>query len=111
MSVVYAKESAVIFREGTPVNIAKGAAWDSGSDVVKAAPGLFDSEPTDVQGRPRIERATRAPGERSNARDTQTPADKKAAAAAKRKATMEAKKAAAAKAKADAKEPGSDGAE
>lgn len=94
MGIVYARETAAVSYDGGALVIARGAAYDDGHAIVRAHPGLFESEPSRVAGRPTVERATRAPGERSNAK-APTSAEKKAAAAAKRKATMEAKKKAA----------------
>ena len=93
-NVVYAKHTAAVQFEGGARVIARGDAWDDDHQVVKDHPDLFESEPARVAGR-KVERATRAPGERSNA--------KAPTAAEKRKATLAAKKAAA------EKESGSDG--
>lgn len=64
MSTVYAKQSAVIFQDSHPVNVSRGQAWDSDSDLVKKHPNLFEAEPSRVEGRRGVERATRAPGEK-----------------------------------------------
>lgn len=63
MATVYVKETCVTQTDdGTLVTLKRGEAWDSDASVVKAHRGLFEAEPQVVQGR--IERATRAPGEK-----------------------------------------------
>lgn len=65
MAIVYAKESvAVQHGDGVPIVISRGAAYDDTHDIVKAHPELFEEEPSRVAGRPQVERATRAPGEK-----------------------------------------------
>lgn len=96
MGIVYAKESTAVEHNGGALVIPRGTAYDDDHDIVKAHPEIFEGEPSRVAGRPTVERATRAPGERRGTRaPSQTAAEKKAAAAAKRKAAAEAKKAAA----------------
>lgn len=114
MGIVYAKESAAVQHgDGAPIVIPRGTAYDDTHHIVKAHPELFEVEPSRVAGRPAVERATRAPGER---RTTRAPRGQ--SAAAKRKAAAAAKKEAAEKEKAgeaakvdEAKASESDGAE
>ena len=62
MAIVYVKETCGVGHDGGVVTLRRGAAWDSDAAIVKAHPHLFEDEPAKVHGR--IERATRAPGER-----------------------------------------------
>ena len=64
MAVVYVKQTCAVGHGGDVLSLSRGQAWDSGADVVKANPGLFEAEPEKVEGRRRVERATAAPGEK-----------------------------------------------
>lgn len=64
MGIVHVKESVAIEVNGGVSVLPRGQAWDSESDVVKANPSLFEAEESRVAGRPRVERATNAPGEK-----------------------------------------------
>lgn len=73
MSIVVALTDSVV-ANGTrqPTVVRKGEAWDASDPIVKANPSLFSSD----AGRARatvaraevVEKSTRAPGEKSNAR-------------------------------------------
>lgn len=75
-SIVVAVESSTVsVGGGRPVAVRKGEAWAADSDVVKAAPGLFSTDPARARGRvtapagpASVEQSTRRPGERSSAR-------------------------------------------
>jgi hypothetical protein len=66
---VYAQQHAIVGHpSGDPVAVNKGDAYDDSHPLVRIKPALFGPEPPEeaVAGgrqRPRIERATRAPGE------------------------------------------------
>jgi hypothetical protein len=62
VAIVYVKETVGLDLEGGTVTLRRGDAWDAGAQIVKAHPHLFEDEPANVLGR--VERATRAPGER-----------------------------------------------
>lgn len=69
MDLVYAKTSCVVAWSGGTTVLTEGQVWDARADLVKARPDLFADEPATVHGRvdrgaPRVESATRAPGER-----------------------------------------------
>lgn len=65
MGTVYAKGSMGVGWDGGSVMLVKGKPWDDSHPLVRARPGLFTDAPPDstVAGAPRVERATRAPGE------------------------------------------------
>lgn len=70
--IVVALTSSVVATGGRhPVAIRAGEAWDASSDVVRAHPDLFSTDPAKARGgsvpRP-VERSTKAPGERSTAK-------------------------------------------
>lgn len=62
MAVVYVKESCAVDRDGGPISLKRGQAWDADADLVREYPDLFEGEPAKIRGR--IERATNAPGEK-----------------------------------------------
>lgn len=67
MGHVFAKSDCVAAWEGGQTFLAEGQVWDEDADLVRARPDLFTDEPPKVLGRPdgpRVESATRAPGER-----------------------------------------------
>lgn len=60
---VRAVGNTVVSVDGRPFAVRLGAAYSSEDPVVRAHPGLFSAAPESP-----VERATRAPGELSNAR-------------------------------------------
>lgn len=81
MAIVYVKETCGVGTDGGVVHLRRGDAWDTGAELVKAHPGLFEAEPTKVHGR--VERATSAPVERATSapgeqRETRIPVKKSA---------------------------------
>ncbi|MEV7804996.1 hypothetical protein AB0O28_18805 [Microbispora sp. NPDC088329] len=84
MDVVIATDTVNVTFGGQRVHIPRGTAWDAADPLVKQFPGLFSAddrhamrtqprrEPEDAGGEPPVERATRAPGERSQARRPRT---------------------------------------
>jgi hypothetical protein len=64
VSKVYAKQSVALHFEGGVVPVRQGQSFDADAPIVKAHPGHFEGgEEQRRRGRPRIERATAAPGE------------------------------------------------
>lgn len=61
---VYAKDSGVRLHNGMPLHFTKGEAWAATDPFVAANRDLFQGEPVTVRATERVERATRAPGER-----------------------------------------------
>lgn len=66
MAVVYAKGDMTVAWSSGKSTLKKGQAWDADAELVAERPDLFAAEPERPAGRgaPRVERATRAPGER-----------------------------------------------
>lgn len=69
MAVVYARgDMTVAWSSGKSV-LRKDEAWDAESDLVRERPDLFAEAPGRAAGAaPRVERATRAPGEQRGPR-------------------------------------------
>lgn len=72
--IVVALQNTVVHSGGIAVVIRRGEAWAASSAVVREHPDVFTSDPSRARGgvvadRP-VERETRAPGEKSNARRT-----------------------------------------
>ena len=67
MAVVYARDTIYVAWSAGRTMLRKDDAWDADSDLVRERPELFIEEPKKLRGRPvgapRVERATRAPGE------------------------------------------------
>lgn len=64
MGVVYARDNLTVAWSAGKSTLTKGSAWDDQAELVRERPDLFDAEPERPAGRaPRVERATRAPGE------------------------------------------------
>ena len=61
---VYCKESGMRLHNGVPLYHKGGEAWAATDPFVAANSDLFQSEPVTVRATEKIERATRAPGER-----------------------------------------------
>lgn len=62
---VYATESGARLHNGMPLHFTKGEAWEATDPFVAANRDLFQGEPVNVRGTTeKVERATRAPGER-----------------------------------------------
>ncbi|WP_433520133.1 hypothetical protein ACQP2T_63375 (plasmid) [Nonomuraea sp. CA-143628] len=78
MDVVIATDTVNITWQGKRMHIPRGTAWDASDPMVKANPGLFSADNRFVNrtvdrvesaaDEPPVERATRAPGERSQTR-------------------------------------------
>lgn len=69
--IVVAITSAAIRVDGVVVTIRKGDAWAASAPVVQQHPGMFSADQSAARGGTApVEQATRAPGERSNARRT-----------------------------------------
>ncbi|MEO3875537.1 hypothetical protein ABGB18_42720 [Nonomuraea sp. B12E4] len=78
MDVVIATDTVNVTWQGRRMHIPRGTAWDASDPLVKEFPGLFSADDRfvnrtveragPVQDEPPVERATRAPGERSQAR-------------------------------------------
>lgn len=66
MSTVYAQQSSIVGHpDGEAVTVKRGDAYDTTHPIVQAHGWLFGKQPPAeaVAGAPRVERATRAPGE------------------------------------------------
>ncbi|MEU8278235.1 hypothetical protein ACFYOK_37290 [Microbispora bryophytorum] len=83
MDVVIATDTVNVTFSGQRVHIPRGTAWDADDPLVKQFPGLFSGDDRHAMrtqprrepatgGEPPVERATRAPGERSTARRPRT---------------------------------------
>lgn len=83
MDVVIATDTVNVTFGGQRMHIPRGTAWDAADPLVKQFPGLFSADDRhalrtqprkepDAGGEPPVERATRAPGERSPARRPRT---------------------------------------
>lgn len=67
--IVVAVTNTVVRVDGVAVPLRKGDAWAASAAVVQQHPGMFSADPSAARGGPGpVEQATRAPGERSNAR-------------------------------------------
>lgn len=83
MNVVIATDTVNITWQGQRLQIPRGSAWDANDPMVQANPGLFSDDDRLVNrtvprgdaapdSEPPVERATRAPGERTQARRPRT---------------------------------------
>ncbi|HEY9375030.1 hypothetical protein [Streptomyces sp.] len=82
MDVVIATDTVNVTWQGRRLHIPRGTAWDAGDPLVKQFPDLFSADnrfvnrtvphEQPVADEQPVERATRAPGERSQARRTRT---------------------------------------
>lgn len=64
--VVYARDTCSVAWSAGDTLLKKGEPWAADADLVRERPDLFEGEPGRLAGRtaaPRVERATRAPGE------------------------------------------------
>jgi hypothetical protein len=79
MDVVIATDTVNVTWQGHRLHIPRGSAWDATDPLVEAHPGLFSADDRFVNrtvprreaaaaDEPAVERATRAPGERTQAR-------------------------------------------
>lgn len=68
MAHVHVKMTLATEFEGIPVSLVEGDSYDSEHPLVRARPELFESEPANAKGAPKVERATRAPGEARGSR-------------------------------------------
>lgn len=60
---VYANQSGVRPWNGAMMHFTEGETWDASDPFVQAHRDLFGDEPKKVRRTPRVERATRRPGE------------------------------------------------
>lgn len=81
MDVVIATDTVNVTWQGRRLHIPRGSAWDAGDPLVEAHPGLFSADDRFVNRtvpqqeaapEPPVERATAAPGERTQARRPRT---------------------------------------
>lgn len=69
MALVYPRGNMTVAWSAGKSVLNKGEPWDDQADLVRERPDLFDTAPARPAGAaPRIERATRAPGERRGPR-------------------------------------------
>lgn len=83
MDVVIATDTVNVTWQGRRLHIPRGTAWDASDPLVEAHPGLFSADDRFInrtveraepaaESEASVERATRAPGERSQARRPRT---------------------------------------
>lgn len=69
MALVYPRQTMTVAWSAGKSVLNKNEPWDDQAELVKERPDLFDVEPARAAGAvPRVERATRAPGERRGPR-------------------------------------------
>lgn len=61
--VVYPTSDLVVSWSQGQTALRRTEAWSPDAALVRERPDLFEAEPSKVTGQPRVERATRAPGE------------------------------------------------